>query len=70
MTDKPTNFQKDYSEDGFGDKCKKYAVTAGKEAMELALKMYYSARDPDTPSPHRCVIATVYHSGSEQEMAL
>ena len=50
MTDKPTNFEKDYSEDGFWDKCKKYAVTAGKEAMELALKMYYSARDPDTPT--------------------
>lgn len=38
-----------YSDDDFWDKIKKYAKVIGKEILEIALKLYYSAKDPDTP---------------------
>lgn len=47
MSDKFINFEKDYSDDGFWDKCKKYVVIVGKEVMELVFKMYYFVRDLD-----------------------
>jgi len=43
-------FSSSYSDDGFWDKVKTYAKSAGEEVLELALKMYYAALDPDTPS--------------------
>ena len=42
-------FTKEYTEDSFWNKVKKYAKVAGKEVLELALKLYYAARDPETP---------------------
>ena len=38
-----------YSDSKFWDKVKQGARTAGKRALEPALKMYYSATDKDTP---------------------
>lgn len=43
-------FSSSYSDDGFWDKVKNYAKSAGEEVLEPALKMYYAALDPDTPS--------------------
>ncbi|GAB4090102.1 YkvA family protein [Hydrogenophaga soli] len=43
-------FSKEYSDDGFWEKVKKYAKAAGESVLEPALKMYYSATDSDTPA--------------------
>jgi uncharacterized membrane protein YkvA (DUF1232 family) len=42
-------FSAQYSEESFWDKSKKYAKNAGEMAIESGLKMYYAARDDDTP---------------------
>jgi uncharacterized membrane protein YkvA (DUF1232 family) len=52
-----TDFSAQYSDDGFWRKTKTYAKAAGKGVLEQALKMYYSAIDPDTP---RWAKATIY----------
>jgi len=44
-----TNYNANYSDDGFWDKVKKYAKTAGEGVLTPALKMYYAATDSDTP---------------------
>lgn len=44
------NFEEQYSEDKFWDKVKKYARIAGEGVLEPAIKLYYVARDPDTPT--------------------
>ncbi|MDH2420402.1 YkvA family protein [Cobetia amphilecti] len=38
-----------YSDEGFWKKTTKYAKKAGKKTLNPALKMYYSAQDPETP---------------------
>lgn len=38
-----------YSDDGFWKKTTKYAKKAGEKALSPALKMYYAAKDSDTP---------------------
>lgn len=43
-------FVKEYSEDSFWDKAKRYAKEAGEAVLEPALKLYYAAQDPDTPA--------------------
>lgn len=43
-------FRAQYSEQSFWDKTKKHAQTAGIVAIESALKMFYAARDDDTPA--------------------
>ena len=45
-----SHFAKDYSDDGFWNKARQYAKSAGVKVLEPALKMYYSASDPDTPA--------------------
>lgn len=50
-------FSSQYSEEGFWDKAKKYAVVAGESVLEPALKMYYAATDADTPAWAK---ATIY----------
>lgn len=40
---------KDFSEDGFWGKIKKYAKKAGREVIEKALWLYYAAQNPNTP---------------------
>lgn len=57
MPDNP--FAKAFSENGFWDKAKQYARVAGEAVLEPALKLYYSAQDPDTPAWAR---STVYAS--------
>lgn len=52
-----TEYKNYYSESRFWDKAKAVAKTAGKAALEPALKMYYSATDKDTPTWAK---ATIY----------
>ncbi len=42
-------FEKEFSEDSFWEKVKKFAKSAGESVLEPALKLYYAAQDPDTP---------------------
>lgn len=42
-------FEKEFSDDSFWDKVKNVAKAAGEKILEPALKLYYSAQDPDTP---------------------
>ncbi len=52
MTDETANseYSKEYSEDSFWEKVKKYALKAGKEVIEKALTGYYCLQDKDTPA--------------------
>jgi len=43
-------YEKEFSNDGFWSKVKKVAKSAGETVLEPALKLYYSAQDPDTPT--------------------
>ena len=43
-------FEQEFTEDGFWDKTKNYAKTAGEAVLEPALKLYYSSKDTDTPT--------------------
>ncbi len=45
-----------FSEEGFWDKLKNYATSAGKDVVEVALKLYYAMRDPDTPDTAKAII--------------
>ncbi len=49
-------FEKEYSDDSFWDKVKKYAKIAGKNVLEPALKLYYALQDRDTPAWAKTVI--------------
>ncbi len=42
-------YEGNYSDDDFWDKAKKFAKKAGESVLEPALKMYYAAKDDDTP---------------------
>ncbi|MBN8803089.1 MAG: hypothetical protein ABS96_00055 [Lysobacteraceae bacterium SCN 69-123] len=50
------NYQSAYSDASFWGKAKSHAKSAGKSAMEPALKMYYAAQDPETPAWAKAVI--------------
>lgn len=52
----PEEYKKNYSESGFWDKVTIYAKKAGKKVIEPALKMYYSAQDPNTPTKAKAII--------------
>lgn len=43
-------FEKAFSEHNFWHKVKNFAKVAGETVLESALKIYYSAQDPDTPT--------------------
>ena len=43
-------YGKYYSQDGFWKKLLNFARTAGREVVENALSLYYTAQAPDTPS--------------------
>jgi len=49
-------FKKAYSENSFWDKVKSFALTAGKEVIELALQLYYTLQSPATPIWAKSVI--------------
>lgn len=42
--------EKNYSDEGFWKKTTKYAKKAGEKTLSPALKLYYSAKDSDTPT--------------------
>lgn len=42
--------ERDYSEEGFWKKTTQYAKKAGEGTITQALKLYYAAKDPDTPT--------------------
>lgn len=50
------NFEDEFSDDSFWLKLRKYASSAGKDVVELALKLYYTLRDPDTPDTAKAII--------------
>lgn len=51
-----------FSVSRFWDKLKAHARTAGKDVVELALKLFYAWQDPDTPQSAKAIIlsALVY----------
>lgn len=57
-----TESNKGFSVAAFWEKLKKYAGTAGKEVVEVALKLFYAWQDPDTPQSAKAIIlsALVY----------
>jgi uncharacterized membrane protein YkvA (DUF1232 family) len=56
MSNKYKGYEKDYSEESFWEKVGKYAKMAGKEVIEVALKLYFAARKPETPAWAKTVI--------------
>lgn len=45
-----------YNDKSFWKKIKKYAIKAGREVIELALKLFYATLDPDTPAWAKTII--------------
>ena len=56
MTDQNPGFGGEYSKEGFWEKVKRFALTAGKEVIEKALWLYYAAQEKDTPAWAKGVI--------------
>ncbi len=56
MEQEKQGFEKDYSEDSFWGKMKKYAKAAGSEVVEKALQLYYALQDSNTPAWAKTVI--------------
>jgi uncharacterized membrane protein YkvA (DUF1232 family) len=56
MADESMGFAKDYSESGFWEKVKSFALIAGKEVIEKALQLYYAMQAPLTPAWAKTVI--------------
>lgn len=54
--EKTSDFETNYSEDGFWGKLKGYAKTAGLEVIEKALQLYYALQAPETPAWSKAVI--------------
>ncbi|QDF65821.1 DUF1232 domain-containing protein [Shewanella sp. SNU WT4] len=48
--------QSEYSEQGFWQKLKMFALKAGQEVVEKALWLFYAAQRPDTPKWAKAVI--------------
>ena len=46
----------DYTEKNFWTKVKKYAKRAGREVIEKALWLYYTAKSPKTPTQAKAII--------------
>jgi uncharacterized membrane protein YkvA (DUF1232 family) len=49
-------FEEQFTDTGFWEKTKQYARVAGEAVLEPALKLYYSAQDPDTPKWARTTV--------------
>lgn len=56
MADQTQSFEKEYSDDGFWEKVKRFAKTAGREVIEKALWLYYAAQEKNTPPWAKAVI--------------
>jgi uncharacterized membrane protein YkvA (DUF1232 family) len=50
MDEYKDGYSKEYSEEGFWEKIKKFARVAGKEIIEKVLQLYYTAKKPETPA--------------------
>lgn len=50
------DFSKHYSDQGFWAKLGAFALSAGREVVETALKLYYTAQDPTCPAWARATI--------------
>jgi len=50
------NMNYHYSQEGFWNKLRNFARSAGREVVEHALSLYYAAQDPDTPAWAKTVI--------------
>jgi uncharacterized membrane protein YkvA (DUF1232 family)/uncharacterized tellurite resistance protein B-like protein len=46
----------EYSDESFWEKLKKFAVSAGKEVVEKALTLYYTAQNPNVPAWAKTVV--------------
>lgn len=55
--DKNNEFEAAYSEQGFRDKLKRYARSAGWEVVEKALLLYYAAQEENAPAWAKGTIA-------------
>jgi uncharacterized membrane protein YkvA (DUF1232 family) len=49
-------FSKDYSEDSFWGKLKKFAKAAGSEVIDKALQLYYAMQESATPTWAKAII--------------
>ncbi len=56
MSEEPQGFGKDYSEAGFWQKLIGFATNAGREVVEIALKLFYALQSPQTPVWAKTVI--------------
>ncbi|WP_162845989.1 YkvA family protein [Seongchinamella sediminis] len=56
MTDN-NEYQNAFSEQGFRDKLKRYARTAGREVVEKALLLYYAMQEEKAPAWAKATIA-------------
>lgn len=52
----PRDYTQAYSEDGFWDKVRNYAKTAGREVIHKALLLYFVMIDPKTPLTDKGII--------------
>ncbi len=53
---KPEGYEKHYSEGGFWEKVKKFAVVAGKDVIYRVLLLYYALQDPKCPAKYKAMI--------------
>jgi uncharacterized membrane protein YkvA (DUF1232 family) len=51
-----SNYEKNYSEDGFWDKLKRFAKKAGSKVVYAALLLYFTLQKPDVPTWAKTVI--------------
>ncbi|MCC3410327.1 MULTISPECIES: DUF1232 domain-containing protein [unclassified Microcoleus] len=51
-----SNPQPDYSDESFWAKLKKFALSAGREVVEKALTLYYTAQNPNVPAWAKTVV--------------
>ncbi|KAA0581892.1 DUF1232 domain-containing protein [Azospirillum sp. B21] len=56
MSSDGSKFAPDYSEGSFWDKIKNYASSAGRDAILMALKLYYCLQSPKTPAWAKSVV--------------
>ena len=54
--DPESGFDRQYSEDGFWTKLRRYALVAGQAVVEKALALYYCALDAETPTWAKSII--------------
>ena len=56
MGEDPRGFESEFTDERFRDKLLRYAKSAGREVVERALMLYYSAQAPETPRWAKSVI--------------